>query len=66
MPMPNSWPALFIFCLLFILLLFLYPIAIIQILKSNKSWESKILWILLIAFFPLVGLILYFVIGRKK
>ncbi len=40
-------------------------IAIVDVLKSNMDTGGKLLWILLILLLPLVGMILYFLIGRK-
>jgi hypothetical protein len=40
-------------------------IVILDILKSNKDNEKKILWIIAVVFLPLLGPILYLVIGRK-
>ena len=41
-------------------------IAIIDIVKSSFETGKKILWILLVVLLPLVGMILYFLIGEKK
>jgi len=40
-------------------------IAILDCVKSNKDTGKKVLWILLILILPLVGLILYYLVGRK-
>ena len=40
--------------------------AIIEIVQSGKSTGNKVLWILLILFFPLIGVILYFLLGRGR
>ena len=40
-------------------------VVVIDILKSNKDMEKKILWIIAVIFLPLLGPILYYVIGRK-
>lgn len=39
-------------------------IAILDVLKSGKPTEQKILWVLVILLLPLIGLILYYVIGK--
>jgi len=39
--------------------------AILQVFKSSMTSGKKILWTLLIFFLPVVGLVLYFLIGRK-
>ena len=37
--------------------------ALIQIFGSSASMGGKILWILIVALFPLVGLIIWFLMG---
>jgi hypothetical protein len=41
-------------------------IVIIDILKSNKDTERKILWIIAVVFLPILGPILYYVVGKNK
>lgn len=48
-----------------LIILILDIIAIIEILGSGKSTGEKLLWVLIILFLPLIGLILYYLIGRK-
>ncbi|CAG8604014.1 881_t:CDS:2 [Cetraspora pellucida] len=45
--------------LLGLIILILDIIAIFEVLQSGRSMLSKLLWILLIFFFPIVGLIIY-------
>ncbi len=40
-------------------------IAIVEVLKSNRDTVSKLLWILLILMLPLLGLLIYYLAGRK-
>ncbi len=40
-------------------------IVILDILKSNKDMEKKILWIIAVVFLPLIGPVLYYLIGKK-
>jgi hypothetical protein len=40
-------------------------IVILDILKSNKDTEKRILWIIAVVFLPILGPILYLVIGRR-
>ncbi len=40
-------------------------IALIDILKNKFDGNDKIVWVLVVLFFNLIGAILYFVIGRK-
>ena len=49
-----------------IILLVLDILAILDCVKSSKSGGQKALWIILILFLPLLGLILYYLIGKKK
>ena len=49
------------------LAIFIFDImAIVSCLKSNDTTQSKILWIILILILPVVGMILYFLLGKKK
>ena len=41
-------------------------IAIIDVLKSLMATGKKVLWIILILVLPLVGMVLYFLIGKKQ
>ncbi|HMF08416.1 MAG TPA: PLDc N-terminal domain-containing protein [Thermoanaerobaculia bacterium] len=51
-----------------ILITVLDIIAVVSLLKSGADTGTKILWLLLIIFLPLVGMILYFLLGpgRRK
>lgn len=40
-------------------------IAIIEIFKSSRDIMTKLLWTLLILLFPLVGILIYYFVGRK-
>ncbi|MCI4444785.1 MAG: PLDc N-terminal domain-containing protein [Candidatus Aminicenantes bacterium] len=46
--------------------LILFIVALVDILKSEFAGNDKLIWILLIIFLPLLGPILYFLIGRKN
>lgn len=46
------------------IILVLDIIAIVMVLKGNKSVGMKLLWILIIILLPLIGMILYFLLGR--
>ncbi len=41
-------------------------VAIVDVLKSSLETGKKVLWILLILFLPVLGMILYFLLGKKK
>jgi hypothetical protein len=51
--------------LLSLLILVIDVLVIIDILKSNKDTERKILWIIAVVFLPVLGPILYYIIGKK-
>ena len=46
------------------ILLVLDVIALVEIAGSARSTGSKVLWALFIIFFPLLGLIVYYIFGR--
>ena len=52
--------------LLGLVVLILDVVAILDLLKSGFTGGKKVLWILLIIFVPVIGMILYFLIGKKK
>ncbi|MBR2512442.1 MAG: PLDc N-terminal domain-containing protein [Halomonas sp.] len=39
--------------------------AVVKVAKSSAGGVSKLLWILVLLFFPLVGLIAWFLLGPK-
>jgi hypothetical protein len=41
-------------------------LVIIAIVRSNKDTEKKILWIIAVVFLPILGPILWYVIGKKS
>jgi len=41
-------------------------IAIVDCLKSDVPTGKKFLWILLVLILPVIGMILYFLLGKKK
>jgi hypothetical protein len=56
---------------LLVLLFFLLPIifwvfALIDILKNNFQDNNKIIWVLVVIFLPIIGAVLYFIIGKKQ
>ncbi len=46
------------------IILILDIVALVEVIGSNRSTGKKVLWALLIFFFPLGGLILYYLFGR--
>jgi hypothetical protein len=49
-----------------LLILVLDIIAIVDALKSSMDTGKKALWIILILVLPVIGMVLYFLIGKKK
>ena len=49
-----------------LVVLILDIVAIVDIVKSTLDSGKKVLWVLLVVLLPLVGMVLYFVIGKKK
>jgi len=52
--------------LLSLVILVLDIAAIIDVIRSSMDTGKKVLWIILILVLPIIGLILYFFMGRKK
>lgn len=57
--------------LIIIFSIFLIPIALtftatIMLVKSKVDSTTKVLWLLILVFFPLLGPLLYFAIGRRQ
>lgn len=53
------------YSLLGILVVVLDIIAIISVLFGSGTVGHKVLWIVLVLIFPIVGMILYYLIGRS-
>jgi phosphotransferase system glucose/maltose/N-acetylglucosamine-specific IIC component len=47
------------------LILVIDIVVILDILRSNKDTERKILWIIAVVFLPILGPILYYFIGKR-
>ncbi|HTE31848.1 MAG TPA: PLD nuclease N-terminal domain-containing protein [Chryseolinea sp.] len=52
--------------LLPIIILIIDIIVIVDIVKSNKDTEKKLLWIIAVIFLPVLGPILYYALGKNK
>ena len=52
--------------LLGLVVLVLDIIAIIDVFKSGADGGKKALWIVLIVLVPVLGMVLYFLLGKKK
>ena len=47
--------------------IFILPvIALIDILKSEFKGNNKLIWVIVVIFFSLIGVVLYFTIGRQQ
>ncbi|MHB1950260.1 MAG: PLDc N-terminal domain-containing protein [Acidiferrobacteraceae bacterium] len=53
------------YSLLAIVVVVLDVIAIVSVLFGSGTVGHKVLWIVLVLIFPVVGMILYYVIGRS-
>jgi hypothetical protein len=51
--------------LISIIILIIDIVVVLEILRSNKDLEKKVLWIIAVVFLPVLGPILYYLIGRK-
>lgn len=49
-----------------LIVLILDIVAIIDALKSSMDTGKKALWIILILLLPVIGMVLYFLIGKKQ
>mgnify|MGYP002795222878 CR=1 FL=1 len=59
--------SVFILLVIFLFFAVLVPIlAIIDLLGKEFSGNNKIIWILVILFFPLAGSLLYFIFNRGE
>ena len=41
-------------------------VAIVDVVRSRKSTGYVVLWVLLVLFLPLLGMLLYFLVGKKS
>jgi hypothetical protein len=49
-----------------LVILILDIVAIVDVVKSSIDSAKKALWVLLILFLPVIGMVLYFFLGKKK
>ncbi|KYG82766.1 PLDc N-terminal domain-containing protein [Roseivirga echinicomitans] len=62
--MPGGMGMMIVF---FVLIPFtLWVIALVDCLKGDFSGDNKIIWVLVIIFLPVLGSILYFLVGRNQ
>ncbi len=51
--------------LIYVIIVVIDVLVVMDILKGSKDMEKKVLWIVAVIFLPVLGPILYYVIGRK-
>jgi Phospholipase_D-nuclease N-terminal len=49
-----------------LLVCFMWVIALVDILRSEFQGNDKVVWALVVIFFPFLGSILYFIVGRSR
>jgi hypothetical protein len=49
-----------------IVVLVLDIIALVDVIKSSVDTGKKVLWVILILVLPIIGMVLYFLVGKKK
>jgi hypothetical protein len=54
------------FRLIWLAVLILDLVALVSLLKSGADTGTKILWVLLIVLLPVVGMVLYFLMGPGR
>jgi heme/copper-type cytochrome/quinol oxidase subunit 4 len=62
----NFSPGLFIWQTTLILAIILPIIALIDIIRNEFKGNNKLIWLLVIIFFNLFGVLLYFIFGREQ
>lgn len=48
-----------------LIILILDIVAIVNVVKSSLVTGKKVLWIILVLVFPVLGMVLYFLLGKK-
>jgi hypothetical protein len=51
--------------LIYLVIIIIDVLVIIDILKGSKDMEKKVLWIIVVIFLPVLGPLLYYILGRK-
>lgn len=51
--------------LIWLIIFVIDVVVILDIIRSNKDTEKKILWIIAVILLPVLGPILYYVIGKR-
>lgn len=57
-----------VFVILFVVFCLILPFVAIIDIATNKAMEgsNKLLWIVIVVFAPVIGSVIYFLIGKKK
>lgn len=56
-----------IIILLIVLFLFVLPvIALVDIIRNEFTGNNKLIWVLIVIFFNILGSILYFIMGKNQ
>jgi len=50
----------------FLLVSFLWIIALVDIVRSEFQGNDKVVWVIVVIFFPFLGSILYFIFGKSR
>jgi heme/copper-type cytochrome/quinol oxidase subunit 2 len=61
-----SLTEVFVLMILFFIIFIPWLITLIDILKSEFTGNNKIIWLLSVILVPVIGMIIYFVIGRRQ
>ncbi|KAF9362072.1 hypothetical protein BGX26_004157 [Mortierella sp. AD094] len=65
-PVPIDPSAFYSGSLLGLIVLIIDLMAIVQVLNSDRSVASKLLWCLLIFLFPIFGIIIYYLFAERE
>jgi uncharacterized membrane protein len=66
MPDVGEWIIILVFIIASGLLTVLPLIAVIDLVGREFQGTDKVFWVLVVLFLPLLGSILYFVVGRER
>jgi hypothetical protein len=55
-----------LFVVVFLVPFVLWLVALIDILRNEFTGSNKLIWLLAVTFFPLIGPILYYFIGTRQ
>lgn len=58
--------SVFLLCFVFVPMMFLWAVTLFDIAVRRLSGAAKIGWILLVLFVPLLGVVAYYTLGRRR